>query len=201
MSGSVRAVIAAAGLSSRMGKFKPLLPFDGSTVIRRCAEHLADAGAEEIVVVTGFRGEEIVAELCGLNVRIVENSNYIATQMFDSLKLGLETLTDDCEKILLTPGDVPWVSPELIRSLLHVDADFVCPTCGEKRGHPVVLAGKYISSLLQYNGDGGLRGAIEVLGLSTTFVRTEEIGVTIDLDTPEDYRRITELKEKAGLSY
>ena len=43
------AVIAAAGRSSRMGEFKPLMVLDGETVIGRIVRALRDAGAEEIV--------------------------------------------------------------------------------------------------------------------------------------------------------
>lgn len=193
MKGRICAVIAAAGLSSRMGTFKPLLPLDGSTVIRRCADNLLSAGAEELVVVTGHRGAEIAAELEGLGARIVENPDYASTQMFDSLRIGMRALSGPCEKLLLTPGDVPWVSPELIRRLLASDADFVCPSYGGRHGHPVVLAGQLVPTLLDCSGEGGLRGAVEALGLSAAFVETPERGVTLDLDTPEDYRMLTEL--------
>ena len=195
MKGKICAVIAAAGLSSRMGAFKPLLPFSGSSVIRHCAENLLAAGAEELVVVTGHRGTEIAAELAELDVRIVDNPDYATTQMFDSLRIGMRALSAPCEKLLLTPGDVPWVSPELIIRLLDTDADFVCPICGGRRGHPVVLAGERIPAILDCSDEGGLRGAVESLGLSISFVETPEIGVTLDLDTPEDYRRLTQLIE------
>ena len=193
MNGRICAVIAAAGLSSRMGEFKPLLPLDGSSVIRRCARNLLDAGAEELVVVTGHRGAEIAAELAGLGICIAENPDYASTQMFDSLRIGMRALSGPCEKLLLTPGDVPWVSPELIGALLEADADFVCPRCGGRRGHPVVLAGRLIPALLEYSGEDGLRGAVEALGLSTAFVETPERGVTLDLDTPEDYQSLIAL--------
>ena len=194
MSGKIAAVIAAAGLSSRMGDFKPLLPFDGTTVIRRCAENLIAAGAEELVVVVGHRGAEIAAALEGTSAHVVENPDYASTQMFDSLRLGLAALHGDCETVLLTPGDVPWVSPELVRKLTETEADFVCPVCGGKRGHPVSVAGRRVPALLTYGGAGGLRGAAEALGFSAALIETPEIGVTVDLDTPEDYRRLLSLK-------
>ena len=50
------AVITAAGMSSRMGEFKPLLPYKGTTMIRYLTELFLDAGAVPVVVVTGFRG-------------------------------------------------------------------------------------------------------------------------------------------------
>ena len=195
MSGKLAAVIAAAGLSSRMGEFKPLLPFDGTTVIRRCAENLLRAGAEVLVVVVGHRGAETAGALCGTGAVIVQNPDYARTQMFDSLRLGLGALDGEYDRVLLTPGDVPWVSPALVRALTEAEADFVCPVCGGRRGHPVSLAGRCVPALLAYCGAGGLRGAAEALSFSAALVETPEIGVTVDLDTPEDYRRLLSLHE------
>ena len=189
----IGAVVAAAGLSSRMGDFKPLLPFDGDTVLGRCLDNLLQAGAADTVVVTGHRADELAPVLATRPVRVVHNPDYAHTEMFDSLCLGLQALPPDCGRVLLTPGDVPWVSPALIRSLLAVEADFVCPRCGTRRGHPVVLAGEKIPALLEFHGDGGLRGAVEALGLRSAFVETEEAGITMDLDTPEDYQNILKL--------
>ena len=193
MTGKIGAVVAAAGLSSRMGDFKPLLPFDGDTVLGRCLDNLLQAGATEVVVVTGHRAGELETVLARRPVRTVHNPDYAHTEMFDSLCLGLRALPPDCEKVLLTPGDVPWVSPGLIRALLAVEADFVCPRFGARRGHPVVLAGDQIPALLEFRGGGGLRGAVEALGLRTAFVDTGELGASLDLDTPEDFQNMLKL--------
>ena len=193
MAQKIGAVVAAAGLSSRMGEFKPLLPFDGDTVLGRCLDNLLQAGATDTVVVTGHRADELAPVLAARPVRVVHNPDYASTEMFDSLCLGLRALRLDCEKVLLTPGDVPWVSPGLIRALLAAEADFVCPRFGARRGHPVVLAGEKIPALLDFRGEGGLRGAVEALGFHTAFVDTEEPGTSLDLDTPADYQNILKM--------
>ena len=155
----IGAVVAAAGRSSRMGEYKPLLPFDGSTVIRRCIANLRSAGAEEIVVVTGYRGDELAAHLAECGVVTVHNPRYAETEMFDSLCLGLRALRRDCRTILLTPGDVPLVAPETVKALLEAEAGFACPVCAGRRGHPVALDAAYRGALLAYGGEGGPRGA------------------------------------------
>lgn len=68
------ALIPAAGLSSRMGDFKPLLPFRGKTVIESSVESALSGGADSVTVVTGYRSEEIegtLAEAFGDRVRFV----------------------------------------------------------------------------------------------------------------------------------
>ena len=46
-------VIHAAGLSSRMKQFKPLMEIDGKSMIRHVIDLMRGAGAETIVVVIG----------------------------------------------------------------------------------------------------------------------------------------------------
>lgn len=188
MNRKIGAVVAAAGLSSRMGAFKPLLPFDGATVIARCIANLRAAGAADVVVVTGYRAEELTAHLRGCDVTLVHNPHYAETQMFDSLCLGLRALPEDCKAILLTPGDVPLVKPETVRALLAAGAGFACPVCAGRRGHPVALDAAYRSALLEYTGEGGLRGAVAALGIPVTEVEVDDAGMPLDLDTPEDYK-------------
>ncbi len=186
----IGAVVAAAGLSSRMGAFKPLLPFDGATVIERCIDNLRTAGAAEIAVVTGFRGGELAERLRGSGVILVHNPRYAETQMFDSICMGLRALPKDCDPILLTPGDVPLVSQETIRALLAAEGGFIRPVCAGRRGHPAALDGAYVGALLNYSGEGGLRGAVAALEIPVTDVEVADEGMTLDLDTPADYETV-----------
>ncbi len=187
------AVVAAAGLSSRMGAFKPLLPFDGTTVIERCVANLREAGVDEIVVVTGRRAEDVERQLAGSGVQTVRNPDYGRTQMFDSLRIGLRALPKDCGVVLFTPGDVPLVRPDTIRALLAARGGFVCPVCGGKRGHPVALDAAYLQALLTYSGENGLRGAVRAIGIPETEVEVEDTGMRLDLDTPEDYQKLLDM--------
>ena len=59
------AVIAAAGLSSRMKSFKPLLPLADDTIIGTLIDTLKQAGVADIVVVIGHKAEEMTAYQIG----------------------------------------------------------------------------------------------------------------------------------------
>ena len=50
------AVLAAAGMCSRMGEFKPMLPFEDSTMALHMVTMLKQLGIDPVVVVTGYRG-------------------------------------------------------------------------------------------------------------------------------------------------
>ncbi len=53
------AVMVAAGMSSRMKSFKPMLQLAGSTVIKTAISTLKSAKVAGIVVVTGNNAEEL----------------------------------------------------------------------------------------------------------------------------------------------
>lgn len=67
---SIGAVIVAAGMSSRMGDFKPMLSIGSQSIARRIVSTLRQAGAEEIVMITGHNADALERHLegCGLTV-------------------------------------------------------------------------------------------------------------------------------------
>ena len=82
------AVILAAGLSSRMKDFKPLLSVDGRTAVAGLAETIRGAGVDDILVVTGHEREKLMPELDMLRVDEAYNPDY-ELGMFTSIKTGL----------------------------------------------------------------------------------------------------------------
>ena len=73
------AVILAAGKGQRLDKFntpKPLVKVGGKPMILWCIRQLQEAGIENILIVTGERGEEIKKELTG-NSEIKAKIKYI----------------------------------------------------------------------------------------------------------------------------
>lgn len=187
---STGAVITAAGMSSRMGEFKPLLPYKGTTMIRYLAELFLKAGADPVVVVTGFRGTELQEHLGDLNVMFVENSEYAATEMFDSIKMGLKALLGKCEQAVFAPVDVPDLSLELIKRVMSAEGQIVRPVHHGRPGHPVAVDAALIPLLCEYNGDRGFRGALESVEGGIQELETESEGIYNDIDTMEDYRRL-----------
>lgn len=187
--GKLAGVILAAGLSSRMGAFKPLLEVGGQSMARRVAELMQSAGADPVVVVTGHRHEELETHLAGCGVRFVFNPDYASTQQLESLKLALTALPEDCGRVLVTPADIPLVRPDTVARLLAAEGDFIRPRCGERTGHPVVLAAGLFPELLRYDGPGGLKGAVERSGCVVRDVPVDDRGVLMDNDTQEDFQR------------
>jgi CTP:molybdopterin cytidylyltransferase MocA len=87
----IGAIILAAGLSSRMGQFKPLEQIGERSLLGHCFQLFHDCGIRRITVVTGHRGEEISQACKGLKTKTVANSNYL-TGMFSSIQCGVKQI-------------------------------------------------------------------------------------------------------------
>jgi len=70
------AVILAAGRSSRMGTFKPLLPFGPESVIERIILTVRKAGVETIRVVVGWSADRLIPVLERHGVAYVSNDRF-----------------------------------------------------------------------------------------------------------------------------
>ena len=78
---TVSAVVLAAGLSSRMGgPHKLLLDVGGEPMLRRVVRSVLAVDPAEVIVVTGYRAEDIKAALDGLPVRFVHNPAFAEGQ-------------------------------------------------------------------------------------------------------------------------
>jgi len=180
------AVIAAAGLSSRMHEFKPMLCLDGNTMIEHVIRSFREAGVEEIVVVGGYKAELLEKHLKPCHVTFCNNTEFAVTKMFDSLCMGLRALKEPCDGIFLTPGDVPLVKPETIRAMQEIEAEAVRPVYEGGCGHPVLINSSVIERFLAHSGQDGMRGALE--GFRTVDVPVDDSGILLDADTPEDFK-------------
>jgi molybdenum cofactor cytidylyltransferase len=178
----VEAVILAAGLSTRAGRWKMALPLGDRTVLQRCVESVYEA-VRRIWVVTGWQAERVEALLQGYpKVELVPNPNY-RQGMFSSVQAGLAQVR--AERAFLTPGDYALVPPVVYAQMLSIDADIVIPTYAGKKGHPVLLSRSAIHEILALPTDATLRDYVADKGFVT--VEVDAPGVLLDIDTPQDY--------------
>ena len=193
----VKALILSAGRSSRMGAFKPLLPLRGRTVLECSVESVLQGGAEEAVVVTGNRAEELESLLARRfphRVRWVRNENWAATDMLSSVQLGAAAL-GSCGAFFLLPGDMPFVAPDTFAALLEErqrqPSPVLFPTHKGRRGHPPLIDAALLPAILSYDGPEGLRGLWSRYDAQVRTVPVQDSGIAKDLDTPEDYQRFS----------
>jgi molybdenum cofactor cytidylyltransferase len=114
----ITAVILAAGYSTRMGQFKPLLKIGDQTMIERSVSLFRHAGIDDIRVVIGHCREQMEPVLEKIGIRtIINDAN--THEMFSSLLAALENLESHIQAIILLPVDIPLVRPWTIRYLLN----------------------------------------------------------------------------------
>lgn len=199
--GKIAAIVTAAGISSRMGGFKPLLDIDGKSMIRRVVDLMLASGADPVVVVTGYQAGDVEKHLADAGVLFVRNERYYETQMFDSLLAGATVLPSETERILITPADIPLVKEGTVQALLAAQGQFVRPLCRGKTGHPVILTRELLERLGDYSGFDGLRGAMEAYGITPVDVAVDDQGTLLDGDTRDDYAALLRLhREMTGRS-
>ncbi len=184
------ALIVAAGMSSRMGDFKPLLNIGAISIAQRVVATFQQAGVEKIVMVTGYNAVALERHLAGNGIVFLRNENYETTHMFDSACIGLRYLQDKCDRVLFTPVDIPLFTAATVQTLLASGAALASPVCEWETGHPILIASDLIPALLADSGEGGLRGALERCGVPMTLIPVQDRGVLHDADTPEDYRAL-----------
>jgi CTP:molybdopterin cytidylyltransferase MocA len=186
----IGAVIAAAGMSQRMGDFKPLMPVGQASMLQQICANFESVGVAPIVLVTGFRSDELEQHVAERGVICVHNEHFATTQMFDSLKIGLAYITGKCDRVFFTPADTPLFTVDTLKKLAASEGEVIKPSCNGKRGHPILLAPATVTKLLACENTEGLRGALRVCCDQITLVEVEDEGILYDADTPEDYCRL-----------
>lgn len=195
------AVLVAAGLSSRMKDFKPMLPFGGSTVSRHMVAMLKDMDVDPVAVVTGYRAEQLESHLAHAGVRFVRNERYQETEMFDSIRLGVEAIITECERIMILPIDIPAIMPETIRQSLMIDAPILRTMCNGEPGHPIIIQNTLFPLIWKNNGNRGLRGAMEESRITITNLEVDDEGIYRDMDTKEEYKELLQWNYNRGQGY
>ena len=110
------AIVLAAGDSSRMGELKPLLPLGDATVIERAVGSFLEVGIDDVRVVVGCRGSEVVAAVADHGVATVVNEGW-ERGMFSSVAVGVASLGPAVEAFFLLPADCALVRAETVGRL------------------------------------------------------------------------------------
>lgn len=185
-------LILAAGLSTRMEGFKPLMPLRGKTLIENAIDSVLCGGAEQVVVVTGHHAETLEALLTRSyagRVIPVRNPNYAVTDMLRSIQIGCGAMPQ-CDAFFLLPGDMPVVRQSTFRKLrqARTPGSIVFPTLEGYRKHPPLVDATLIPEILTFQKEGGLRQLWKQHETVIHTVPVDDEGVWVDLDTQEDYK-------------
>lgn len=178
-------IILAAGLSSRMGENKLLLPFRGEAILLHTIRR-AKTFSDRIIVVTGNEREKIESLIKGKGVDSAFNPDYEKGQRGSTLR-GIREVKDDDFAVL--PGDLPLLETEDCIKAIAALASSPTSRCSHKGipGHPVFYRKENRERLLAYPGT--MKEYLKEFGCASV---EASLGAVCDVDTPEKYHSLLE---------
>jgi molybdenum cofactor cytidylyltransferase len=187
-------VIPAGGRSQRMGEWKPMLPFGGSTIVARVVS-TALLVCPRVILVAGYRGEELQGLFAGEpRVAVIVNKHW-ELGMFSSIRCGAARV--ETGRFFICLADMPYITAAAYAALLAsaqraglpaARTEAVIPVFQGRRGHPV-LAGSTVREAI-HEADPAAGNMREILrGFTVTEVPWGDDTILRDIDTREDYER------------
>jgi molybdenum cofactor cytidylyltransferase len=223
------AIVLAAGLSSRMGRFKLTLPWGGRTVIGQVVATLEAAGIDEVIVVTGHRADEVTTALADTTAHAVHNPDYAAGEMLSSIQAGVREVAaarqglkpppsrsthraagesrlkpaESAPAVLLCLGDQPQMRMTTVQTVLAAgEAESwqnIVIPSYQMRAGHPILLPNWLWPEI-LDCTGTLRDVMSAHRDRTHFLVVDTPTILADLDTPEDYAAETgSQKLEAGL--
>ncbi len=190
----IAGLLVAAGNSSRMNDFKPLLEINGKPMIARVIENIRSVGVNEIMVITGKKADILEPYLDSIGIPHICNKAYQQTSMFDSALMGFKYFADSADAVFFQPADIPLVRRysliKMIETLQNEKCTYVRPYYMGEKGHPVLISKCCFNSILTYDGQNGLRGALDKESNIEAALELPDRGLLMDADTPADFDKI-----------
>ncbi len=161
---SIWAIVLAAGISSRMGKPKLLMPWGDHTMIEEVVDQVVAAEYDGIVVVLGEWWEEMQECLDDRDVKFARNLNF-RSGVAGSIKAGVAFLDSTATAFAIVLGDQPNIKAKthkLVMANFRKAKKGVCvPVYDGVIGHPVIFSAEYRSRMFGLQGDSGARRLVE----------------------------------------
>ena len=198
----ISAILLAAGESTRMGRLKALLPWQGATLIEYQVGSLLSAGVAELVVVVGHRGDEVGAPIAGRQgVTTVVNPDYRQGKT-TSIKAGLSAISANATAILVLAVDQPR-PPDILRAVIEAHEArsplITSPVYGGRGGHPMIFDARLLPELSAITEEGeGLREVTRRYASDIYRLEMDDPVVRVDVNTPENLQAALPLFEGRG---
>jgi molybdenum cofactor cytidylyltransferase len=187
-------VVLAAGMSSRLGRPKQLLAYEGKSLLQHAADKALQTSMRPVVVVVGANSDAMKQQVEEMKVEVVDNEGWMEG-MASSIRCGLaavQKLKPGTDGIIFMVCDQPYVNKSLLDSLLMVQHETALPivasTYDGKLGTPALFHKIFFSELMALKGDAGARKLM--------VEHTDDIAAVlfpkgdIDIDTEAEYEAL-----------
>jgi molybdenum cofactor cytidylyltransferase len=186
-------IILAAGSSSRLGKPKQNLVFQGSTLLQRSIKAALAADCQKVLVVLGANANIIEPTIKNEPIQIVHNPDWQAG-MSSSISSGLAALlktNPQIQSVILMLCDQPFADTAIINQLIQASANnkpLVACNYNGTIGVPALFDKSHFEELLALQGN---EGAKKLLLKHANEVHTIPFPLgMIDIDTIGDFERL-----------
>lgn len=189
----INACILAAGIGSRMGRTKQLLPFSEKPMLQHVIDKVLTFPFHHVYGVIGHEYEEIMknVQVCDERFSWLINHAYKEGQS-TSLKKVFQVSS---QPFVIFLGDVLFIQDNTINRILEDSQQYACndtpifirPIHEGIVGHPVYVKNIPPQIVDQLHGDEGLR-AIQTEQMKRAFIEVDDPFIHDDIDTFEQYK-------------
>jgi molybdenum cofactor cytidylyltransferase len=190
---STAVAILAGGRGSRLGgdASKPLLDWRGRPLVSWALDAALASGLRPVLVVVGYRGDEIRAAVAPHDgVIVVENPDW-AEGIASSLRAALTTLKpiDEVDAVCVGLADQPLVGPGAYEALAATTgSEIAAARYDGEPGNPVKLSRSLWPEAMELRGDAGAR--VLMRDRVVDWIDCSDTGSAADIDTLEDLERL-----------
>ncbi len=187
-------MVLAAGLSERMEGSTPkqLLPLGGAAMVAVTVGNAEASRLDQIVVVTGYRADEVEALLGGGRAAVIENPAFRSGNM-SSFRVGAEAL-EDCDAFVILLADMPGVSTAMIDRVIETwltDQPWATVSSySDGVGHPLLLSAGAVAEAVRMEGAKGVWRFLDNAPPESVTPVVFEGPMPQDINTYEDYERM-----------
>ncbi|WCE31695.1 molybdenum cofactor cytidylyltransferase [Vibrio sp. SCSIO 43137] len=180
----VDCIINAAGLSSRMGEWKMMMPYKNATILDTSINN-ALGFCRRVILVVGHRGEELEQKYAQHpDILLVKNEQY-RQGLMGSVKLGIQEVKSNY--FFITHGDMPFISPETYQKMWQKKSDSVLfPGTPAEAGHPVLIPAKYKTNLIEDSRHSSMKKLL--MTFPVNYLSLDDKRIHLDIDTQQDYK-------------
>jgi CTP:molybdopterin cytidylyltransferase MocA len=184
-------LVLAAGAGSRFGSPKQLARVGGEALLQKAVARATELAGHAVTVVLGAHAAEISPLLRSTSASVVVNRHW-QEGLGSSLRLGVSQLPGSTTGVLVTLADQAAITTFDLRRLAAAwqrqPDSAVAASYEGHTGVPAIFPRHAFPLLLALRGDVGARPVLSQL--ADRVVRVPMPNAAIDIDTPEDLRKL-----------
>ena len=158
-------------------------------MLQRVIDAALKAEIASVTVVTGCQADEVRHLLQDRDVHYVHNAAY-REGIAGSLKLGLASLPEDIDGVMILLADMPFIEAVHLNELIAefnpaTERDIVAPIREGRLGNPIIWSARYIPAMMDLSGDRGARPLLDEFAANVWEVPMGDDAIFLDVDTPQ----------------